>query len=586
MSALAPDPARRPDASSGAGDARELSRRLLVAFDAYQEEFARITRRAPGRFEERDWTGAQRDASDRLLLYRAHLEDTVAAEVRRLDKPAAASPDPAVWNGARAEYRRLTGNRPDCEIARTFFNSVSRRVFGTVGVRPDAEFLGLDIDPPEAWGGLPAYRSYSAGSSWRDALGGVLADLPFRRSLADERRDARRVAGVLRQALGGPDPGTELEFLPFPFYRNKGAYLVGRVRRGSDLTPLVIALLHPEGGVVADAALLSSDETSVVFGFSRSYFHADAPRPRAAVDFLSSIMPRKRVDELYTALGYNRHGKTEFYRSLLQHLRRPGARFEPTEGAEGMVMSVFTLPSLNVVFKVIRDRFAAPKRTSRRHVEERYRMVFVRDRVGRLADAQEFEGVELDAGLFSPEVLSELLREAPSTVRQKGDRVVIDHLYTVRRMSPLDVYLRRAEPEAARAALLDYGSAIRDLAAANIFPGDMFFKNFGVTRHGRVIFYDYDELTLLTRCRFRRIPEAPHPEMELAEEPWFAVAEGDVFPEEFARFIPLPPGLREDFLAAHGDLFDVDFWLQMQDRQRAGEVVDFFPYSPDRRLGP
>ena len=373
--------------------------------------------------------------------------------------------------------------------------------------------------------------------------------------------------------------------LPEPFFRNKGAYLVGRWCVGSEIRPFVLALRHPEAGIRVDALLTSSDDLTPVFGFSRSYFHADVAWPRALVRFLGSIMPRKRRDELYTSIGYNRHGKTQLYRTLSEHLKRPGARFEPAEGAKGMVMTVFTLPSLNVVFKVIRDRFAEPKRTTRKAVRDRYRLVFMHDRVGRLADAQEFEGLQFPADRFADEVLTELQREAGSTVRVEGGSVAIDHLYTERLMVPLDVYLRRAEPEAARRAVLDYGQAIRDLAAANIFPGDFLLKNFGVSRHGRVIFYDYDELCLVTDCCFRQIPQALHEEDELAAESWFAVGENDVFPEEFPRFLGLRPDLLSSFRQVHGELFETEFWQDMQRRQQAGEIMDFFPYPDSRRLG-
>ena len=390
-------------------------------------------------------------------------------------------------------------------------------------------------------------------------------------------------------APDGGEPGDFiplLEVIPEPFFRNKGAYLVGRWRVGKEIRPFVLALCHREEGITVDALLTKSDDVSGVFGFSRSYFHAESGWPRGLVEFIGSIVPHKRRDELYTSIGYNRHGKTELYRMLGEHLKRPGARFESAEGAKGMVMIVFTLPSLNVALKVIRDRIPAPKRTTRRAVRERYRLVFLRDRVGRLADAQEFEGLEFPANRFAVEVLRELEGEAGRTAHATNGSVAIDHLYTERLMTPLDVYLRRADPESARRIVLDYGQAIKDLAAANVFPGDFLLKNFGVTRHGRVIFYDYDELCLVTDCHFQRIPEAANPEDELAAQSWFGVAENDVFPEEFPRFLGLGPELLSTFRAAHGEVFEVEFWEDMQKRQHAGEIMDFFPYPPSRRLRP
>jgi isocitrate dehydrogenase kinase/phosphatase len=295
-------------------------------------------------------------------------------------------------------------------------------------------------------------------------------------------------------------------------------------------------------------------------------------------------MPHKLVHELYTSIGYNKHGKTELYRDLMRHLEEPEAHFAFAEGDEGMVMAVFTLPSFNVVFKAIKDSFGAPKNTTRRAVMDKYQFVFVRDRVGRLADAQEFEHLEFPRRCFPDELLDYLVRVAGATIRVEGDRVIARHLYTERRVTPLNLYLQSAGEAAAREAVIEYGNAIKDLAAADIFTGDMLLKNFGVTRNGRVICYDYDELCLLTECRFRRIPQPASLEDEYAAEPWFFVGEQDVFPEEFKAFLVPPGGLREAFLDAHADLLDPAFWQDVQRRLAAREVVDVFPYRREARL--
>jgi len=297
------------------------------------------------------------------------------------------------------------------------------------------------------------------------------------------------------------------------------------------------------------------------------------------VDFLTSIMPFKRIDELYNGIGYNKHGKTELFRNLMSYLEHADVRFAFAEGDEGMVMAVFTLPAFNLVFKIIKDSFGAPKNTTRQAVMDKYHFVFVRDRVGRLADAQEFEHLEFPRRCFPEELLAYLVRVAGATVRVEGERVIVRHVYTERRVTPLNLFLRDADPAAAREAVVEYGNAIKDLAAADIFTGDMLLKNFGVTRNGRVICYDYDELCLLSECRFRRIPPPSSIEEEFAAEPWFFVGEQDVFPEEFSAFLVPPGNVRDAFLATHGDLLDVEFWQRVQRRLRAGEVVDVFPYK-------
>jgi isocitrate dehydrogenase kinase/phosphatase len=376
-----------------------------------------------------------------------------------------------------------------------------------------------------------------------------------------------------------------IDVVPAPFYRGKGAYLVGRLcGRGDRQLPMVLSLLNEGPGVHADAALLDEDSASIVFGFTRSYFSVDAARPAALVAFLKSIMPAKRRAELYIALGHNKHGKTELFRDLVEHLEDDAARFEPAPGERGMVMAVFTLPSLELVFKVIRDRFAEPKNITREGVMQKYRLVFRHDRAGRLIDAQEFEHLRFPRSRFSAAVLEELLATAAGSVSANADHVDISHVYVERRLVPLNLYLAQASPGEARAAVLDYGQAIRDLAATNIFPGDVLLKNFGVTRHGRVVFYDYDELAQVTECRFRSLPEPRDDEEELAAEPWFYVGPNDVFPEEFLHFLGLRAPLLAAFRQSHGELLTAEYWQGLQARLEGGEIVDIFPYRAEQRL--
>jgi isocitrate dehydrogenase kinase/phosphatase len=411
----------------------------------------------------------------------------------------------------------------------------------------------------------------------------ILSDARHTAPYANASGDAARIAQVVGRQLDCQHVD-RAEVLRPVFYRNKGAYLIGRFWSAGQLVPMAIALLHPPEGIVADAVLLDENDLSIVFSFAHSYFLVDIDRPHELVAFLRSIVPRKRVAELYISLGYHKHGKTELFRDLLQCLETTHERFSRAPGEPGMVMSVFTLPGYDLVVKVIKDRFAEPKTVTRRDVMNKYRLVFRHDRAGRLVDAQEFEHLQFARERFEPELLDELLNAAGESVTVEHDRVVIRHAYIERRVTPLDVYLKEAPIDAAREAATDFGRAIKDLAASNIFSGDFFLKNFGVTRHGRVVSYDYDELDLLTDLRFGRMPEPSSEQEALAAEPWFHVADNDVFPEEFRTYLRLPRGLDDTFTRYHADLFEPDFWEQTQARLRAGEVIDVFAYSPSRRL--
>ncbi len=556
----------------------------LRAWDRYRDRFAAITRRAGTRFEQRDWHGMQNDMVERLELYR-DVVDHLTVEVRDLLDDRVQ--DRLVWASLKAVYSGLIADRDDWDIAETFFNSLTRRIFTTVGVDPQVEFVATDYANPPTRPHRRLVAEYDRTGSVAALIEQILTDFRFRVLYEDIRRDAKLVAVEIEHQLrerGLPLDVTAAEIVPQPFFRGKGAYVVGRLRVGATELPLVLALRNPEGAVVVDAVLLDSVAVSILFSFTRSYFHVDIDRVYELVRFLASLMPHKRVAELYTSIGYHKHGKTELYRDLLAHLAGTGERFVVARGIRGLVMEVFTMPGFDVVFKVMRDVFGAPKRITRTEVKDRYRHVFHHDRAGRLVDAQEFEHLQFDRDRFEPGLLQTLLDECGRSVRVAGDTVVITHAYVERRVEPLNIHVREADAKIARQTVLDYGMAIKDLASTNVFPGDMLLKNFGVTRHGRVVFYDYDELAEITELRFRAMPEPDHDEDALSEEPWFGVDERDVFPEEFRAFLGLPRPLRETFEARHDDLFDPRWWQQVQTRLAAGEIIEIFPYGAERRL--
>jgi len=553
---------------------------IADAYDGYVLRFRDLTRRARPNFESRDWHAVQRDSAQRFDLYLEAVGGGLERLRPLLDDRVADRP---TWPALRGAYARAVASRADVELAETFFNSFTRKIFHTIGADPAVEF----VIPQLPWPSLPAAGEQTKVFPRTGILGtlvrNVLDAFRFRPGWEDLDGDVARVTRAMEEALGGRTVEA-LELLTPVFFRGKGAYVVGRAKTDRGDIPWVMALVNPDGKIVVDAVLMTEDEVSIVFSFARSYFLVELDRPRDMVAFLKQIMPRKPIAELYNAVGCNKHGKTELYRSILAHLDETDDRFDIAPGQRGMVMSVFTLSGFDVVFKVIKDRFDYPKTVTHQEVREKYGLVFRHDRAGRLADAQEFEHLEFDGLRFTERLLRELSTVAAETVRIRADRVVIAHLYTERRLMPLDVYLREVEPARAKEAVIEYGQVLRDLAATNIFPGDMLLKNFGVTRHGRLIFYDYDELCLLTDCNFRTLPKPTSGEEETAGEPWFYVGDRDIFPEEFRSFLGLRRELRDVFLAHHEELLHVDFWHRMQDVHTRGEVVDIYPYRSARHL--
>ena len=562
--------------------ALDSAREIREGFERYNAEFRAITRRAPLRFDARDSKGSQRDAVERIDLYDKFVNGTVA-ELRAKLGDRALERD--LWMQIRSDFPAEIETLPDPEFAKTFFSSTTRRLFGTVGVAPEIEFVATDLDPLANITSAVGSNTYLNHGSLALLFEDVLGDVRFRSRWKDLDKSILHVASEVTahlHALNERRTILRVEMIRPVFYQVARAYIVGRVVGRDFLIPLVIALKNTDGGILVDAVMLSEGDVSIVFSFTRSYFHVDLERVGEAVLFLKSILPMKPVSELFTVLGRAKQGKTERYRELMHHLKGTKDQFVHAPGERGLVMVCFTLPSFDVVFKIIRDRFPYPKNVLREEVMAKYQLVFKHDRAGRLVDAQEFRRLRFPKELFAPELLQELLSETTLTVHEAADSLVFDHMYIERRMTPLNIYLRTASEKASERAVLDYGQCIRDLAYTNIFAGDLLLKNFGVTRHGRVIFYDYDELCAITDCHFRDLPQATNMEDEMRSEAWFYVADNDVFPETFIRFLSFTDSQREALLRMHGEILTAQFWRHVQERLKEGEVLEVLPYHPHR----
>ncbi len=561
------------------------------AFANYQGRFDEITRRARERFLARDLKESYADSAERLHLY-SRVLDGLTNRVESL--LGARLRERSIWQATKAVYSSLIAQSIRWEIGESFFNSLTRRVFATEGVDQAIEFVDTDFDAPPTSSPLDVRRIYS-GEALPELISAALTD-PEAGGFATECWNELGVSVRLaaeRVEMEFPDAGqrvskVRLEMINRAFYRGGGAYLVGRaIREGDDgvALPLAFCLRHEnERGITLDAVLFGEADLSILFSYTRAYFRVNADCPHALVHSLRQLMPLKRLADLYNEIGFNRHAKTEFYRDFIAQLNASADRFKTAEGTPGMVMLVFTLPSYDVVFKVIKDRFDLPKDTTPNEVMRRYKLVFEHDRAGRLVEAYEFEHLRIARNRFEPALLQDLLRAAGKTVRLEGDDVVIAHVYVERRIRPLNIFFAEADATQSAAAARDYGQAIKDLAVSNIFPGDVLTKNFGVTRRGRVVFYDYDELCFLTDCNFRDLPQATTYEEEISAEPWFSVRENDVFPEEFLNFLSLPGPARAALLEQHADLFHPDFWRSVQRKLREGETPEVFPYRRERRL--
>jgi isocitrate dehydrogenase kinase/phosphatase len=571
----------------------DIAQAMLDGFNRHYRLFREATAAAKARFEAADWHGQQRAQSQRIEFYDKRVDESAERLQREFDI-ATLSMDS--WQQVKLHYIGLLVDHHQPELAETFFNSVTVKLLHRSYFRNDFIFVRPAVSTEyienDELAALPSYRAYyPTRESIGDTLHRVVLSFQLTPPFEDLHRDVRQVLAALDAHVGMPfvqwtlRANFQIQVLSSLFYRNKGAYLVGKIVNGFTEVPFALAILHTGNGQLAiDTAMFSEDELLILFSFARAYFMVEMEIPSAYVQFLRSLMPRKPRSELYSALGLQKQGKNMFYRDFLHHQRHSSDRFRTAPGIKGMVMLVFDQPSYPYVFKVIKDFYPPPKDTTREQIKAKYLLVKQHDRVGRMADTLEYSNVAFPRARFEPELIDELKHFCASQIEDDGDMLVIRHVYIERRMIPLNLYLHEGTPEQIEKAVVEYGNAIKDMVAANIFPGDMLFKNFGVTRNGKVVFYDYDEIEYLTDCNFRRVPTPRTEEEEMSGEIWYRVGPRDVFPETFAPFLLGNLVVREVFMKHHADLLDAGFWQGHKERILAGHVHDVFPYEAHKRF--
>lgn len=561
-----------------------IAQTILQGFDAQYGRFLEVTSGAQQRFEQADWHAVQQAMKQRIHLYDHHV-GLVVEQLRCITDGK--TPDAAFLLRVKEQYTHLLPDYPRFEIAESFFNSVYCRLFDHRSLSPERLFI-FSSQPEGRFRAIPRplAKDFYPDPGWECLLAKVLSDLPLRLPWQNRQRDVGYIMQHLHEAVGEKTlQQSHLQVANELFYRNKAAWLVGKLITPELTLPFLLPIHRTdEGELFVDACLTTHAEASIVFGFARSYFMVYAPLPAALVEWLRELLPVKTTAELYMAIGCQKHAKTESYREYLHYIARADEQFVEAPGIRGMVMLVFTLPGFDRVFKVIKDRFAPQKEMTAAHVRACYQLVKEHDRVGRMADTQEFENFVLDKRQIAPALMALLMQEASGKITDLGDKISISHLYIERRMVPLNIWLEQVEGAQLRDAIEEYGNAIRQLAAANIFPGDMLFKNFGVTRHGRVVFYDYDEICYMTEVNFRSIPPARYPEDEMSGEPWYSVSPGDVFPEEFRHWLCADPRIKPLFEEMHDDLFHADYWRGLQTRIKNGHVEDVYAYRRKQRF--
>jgi len=590
--------------------AHKIALTILHGYDRHFRIFSEITRSAKRRFEKADWKAERLNSRLRIQFYDKRVNEAIDCLSGQFNVEPI---NDDLWHRVKSCYILLLQHHKQPELAETFYNSVFCRLFPREYFTNHFIFVCSAVSTQYINSQVPAYHAYypvQTGllSVIRKGLTQFNLDLPFE----DLERDIRYIAYAIfrifskhrnnRRYKRKAHLNFQVQLISSLFFRNKAAYIVGKAINGHEEYPFAIPLLNKVKTdnknlrvVYVDAFLMGENAIARLFSFSYAYFMVEHPVPSAIVSFLGKLMPQKKIEALYSSIGFHKQGKNDFYRGFLHHLEFSSDKFILAPGIPGMVMSVFTLPSYPYVFKIIRDHFAPPKEISHKEVEKKYQLVKQHDRVGRMADMQEYSHVSLPLDRFSPELLKDLQETCKTNIsiqRYKGktgqDRLMLEHVYIERRMLPLNLELELAEKagddKRIEQLILSYGNAIKELSGANIFPGDLLYKNFGVTRLNRVVFYDYDEIVYLTDCNFRKIPVPRHPEDLMASEPWYSVSANDIFPEEFGRFLLNNAKIKHYFMRYHADLLDVDYWIRTQKNIKKGVFQDVFPYPEKHRF--
>ncbi len=451
-------------------DARMIAQTILQGFDKHYRIFLDITRGAKQRFENCEWKAERKAARKRITLYSKRVSEAIKTLHQGFDLNQF---DESLWKRVKIEYLHILYGHKQPELAETFYNSVftslfHRRYYNNdhIFVRPGLSTDYLDDEETTYIGFYPTRAGLTR--TVRQILQINDLALPFE----DLNRDVRRLVRVIKDKLL---PSLvfrrhfQLWVLKSLFYRNKAGYIIGMGINGDQIIPFAIPLLNNERGqIYVDALIHEANDIANLFSFARAYFMVDTLTPSAVVRFLLRMLPTKSRADIYTSIGLQKQGKSEFYRDFLHHLRHSSDQLEIAPGIKGLVMTVFNLPSYPYVFKVINDEFPPPKKTTRQQVKDKYQIIKMHDRVGRMADTLEYSYAAFPLARISDTLMQEFEDKIPSSIEIDGDMLIIRHLYIERRLDPLNLYL--ADPtNDAEAMMLDYVRAIKDMAVANIF---------------------------------------------------------------------------------------------------------------------
>ena len=555
---------------------------ILGVFDSFYDEFLRLTWAAKAAFENRDHPMAVSNARRRLGLYNATvypLADELRAAFPQLKERA------RLWREVEAVYRAAVSGRYEADLALAYLHSVQRRVHYGEWRPVEYGFGGSHrvVPPADA-----VYERFAC--SWpleplliQRALQVADLSVPF----CDPKEDAELIARRVNDVLAGRGGGglRAIEMIRGGFFRNRGAYLMGRmILKGADLKPLVIALFNHAEGVRAEAVLQAVPHVHNLCSSTEAPFQVTNRHYHELAGFLSSIMPSRPLGLHYSTIGYYHFSKVAVMHEVRRRLIHDGERLAVAPGSPGTVTIAFTSPRSDYVLKVIRDRpTSGYKWDSFAGVDAvlaKYKRVHEINRTGSMLDNIVYYNLRLERSWFEPALAQELLDAAVNSVQLQGEALVFRYLIVQRKLTPLNVFLESAPEDKAVRAMMNLGFCIRNNAAANVFNKDFDTRNYGVNRYLKIYLYDYDAVERLTDVKVRTNRDRCDGEEEVPA--WFFEPGVIFLPEEIEAGLRVRDRtLRRAFRAAHAELMSVEYWEGLQQALRAGEVpgIHTFPES-------
>ncbi len=578
-----------------------VAKRILGGFEQHYHNMQKASVEAKQCFENMEWSIIEVASKLRMNFYAKQVNTFSKKLTKELNQQRSTNTKTTLsqltniekfnsefWKETKLCYVELITGHNQPELAETFYNSVFCRLHDRsfynnqyIFTKPCVSLNYIDLENPVT-------ESYFVQpGELQETFKNILQSFSFKCKFGNLERDIQRLEEQFYSQIERlKNDIFEIQVINTVFIRGKGAYIVGKIVSQIDADqPLLIALLNDKRNkLFVDSLLTDTGSVTVVFSFSRSYFFINTEYPSAIVEFLKILLPGKTRAALYSALGLHKHGKTLLYRHFLKYSKMTNEKLTIAQGVKGMVMSVFTFPMYPYVFKVINDYFEPPKKGTKEMVKEKYYFVKNHVRVGRLADTWEFSNVAFPIKDIEKNLLKELQSKISSNIEIEDDLLIIKHMYIENKMTPLNLYLESATKDQQNHIINDYGRAIDELINADIFPGDMLTKNFGVTRQNRVVFYDYDEITKMNKPVFKKIPKPTTYEEEMSAEPWYYVGPDDVFPEEFKYFMLPNQYMKDTFNEKYAKLLDANYWISTQENIDKYGAMDYFPYGTEKRM--